>query len=213
MRLPFDLDGPAQTWPRPVDAALEWWAALTGRSRALLRAAGVVVVLLAASGGLVDGRWGPPVDVVVAARDVPAGSAVTRTDLAVTQWPRDLVPAQALTSPAALADDAVADGAIAAGTPVTTRNVHHGGAAAAAPAGTALVPVPADLLPVLPVGTTVDLAVAGLDGTARVVAEAATVVAVDGTWQWLRVSRGEVGPLAGGIGDGTLVAAVVRADP
>lgn len=196
-----------------MDAAVEWWAALTGRARAVLRVVGMVIVLLAATGGLVDGRWGSPVEVVVAARDVAAGASVTAADLAVATWPRDLVPPGALRSLATLPDRAVADGVLPRGTPITSSNVHGGGAAADAPAGTALVPVPADLLPHLPVGTRVDLAVAGFDGTAEVVAAAATVVAHDGTWQWLRIARDEVGPVAGGVGDGTLVAAVVRGDP
>lgn len=196
-----------------MDAALEWWAALTGRGRALLRSVALGVVLLAATGGLVDGRWGPPVDVVVAVRDVAPGAPVTTVDLTIASWPRDLVPADALTTLAMLPDGAVADGVLVSGTPVTRRNVHGGGAAAAAPAGTALVPVPLDLLPHLPVGTRVDLAVAGFDGTAEVVATSATVVADDGTWQWLRIGRHEIGPVSGGIGDGTLVAAVVRDGP
>lgn len=195
-----------------MDAALEWWAALTGRARALLRVTGLAVILLAATGGLLDGRWGPPVEVVVAARDVAAGAPVTTADLHVVTWPRDLVPPDALTTPTALPERAVADGVLTRGTPITSSNVHGGGPAAAAPAGTALVPVPADLLPHLPVGTRVDLAVAGFDGNAQVVATAAAVVAHDGTWQWLRIGRDEVGSVAAGVGDGTLVAAVVRGD-
>jgi hypothetical protein len=213
MRLPLDLDGPAPTWPQPVDTVLEWWAGLPPRGRTLLRAALLVLALMAATGGLVDGRWGPPATVLVTVRDLPAGLPVAADDVVVARWPRDLVPPGALVDPAALATDAVADGRLAAGTPVTSHNVRVGGPGTWATAGTAVLPVPGDVLPVVPVGTRLDLAVAGLDGRADVVARSATVVADDGTWRWVRVRRDEVGGVAGGVGSGSLIAAVVRADP
>ena len=210
MHLPIDLDGPTPAWPRPLDAGLEWWARLPGRGRVLLRAAALGLVLLVATGGLVDGAWGPPRPVLVVTRAVAPGLPVTAQDVHVATRPRDLVPVGALTSPAMLPDDAVAHGALAAGDVVTATNVRA--LAAAAVTGTAVVPVPADVLPALPVGTTVDVAATTLDGRARVVARAATVVADDGTWRWLRVARGEVGEVAAGIGGGSLVAAVVGSE-
>ena len=209
MRLPLDLDGPAPVWPRPLDAVLEWWAGLSGRRRALVRAGGLVLVLLTATGGLFDGPWGPPRPVLVAAHDVAPGLQVTAADVRVERRPADLVPAGALTAPAALPDDAVAHGALLAGAVVTDGNVRATDTVALP--GTAVVPIPADVLPSLPVGTAVDLAAWALDGRTRVVARGATVVADDGTWRWVRVARSDLGDVAAGIGGGALVAAVVPA--
>lgn len=209
MRLPFRLEGPAPAWPRPLDAALEWWAHLPARGRAGLRAAAAVVVAVAVSGGLVEGPWGPPVEVVVARRDVAAGTPVTAGDVALARRPQGLVPHDALTDLDTVPPDAIADGHLPAGSVVTRRAVSGGGPAGAAQPGTAVVAVPAAALPPLPVGTRLDLATAGFDGTSRIVARAATLVADDGTWRWLRIHRDEVGQVAQGVTDATLVAAVL----
>lgn len=209
MRLPFRLEGPAPAWPRPLDAALEWWARLPARARAVLRAGAAVVVAVAVSGGLVEGPWGPPVGVVVVQRDVAAGAPVTAGDLGLAQRPRGLVPHDALTDLGTVPPDAIADGHLPAGAVVTRRAVSAGGPAGAAQPGTAVVAVPAAALPPLPVGTRLDLATAGFDRTSRIVARAATLVADDGTWRWLRIDRDEVGDVAQGVTDATLVAAVL----
>lgn len=209
MRLPFRLHGPAPAWPRPLDAALEWWAGLPTRARVALRAAAAVVVAVAVAGGLVQGPWGAPAPVVVTARDVAAGAPLTPGDLEVARRPRGLVPPDALTDPATVPTDAIADGHLPAGTVLTHRAVSAGGPGGAATPGTAVVPVPADALPPLPIGTRLDLAVAGFDGTTRIVARDAALVADDGTWRWLRIERDAVGEVARGITDATLVAAVL----
>lgn len=211
VHLPTRLDGPAPAWPRPVDATLEWWAALPSRGRVAVRAAIGVVLLTAASGGLLQGPWGPPVAVVVTTTDVVAGAMITTAEVAVAHRPRDLVPRDALRSTDELPADAVTGGHLPAGTIVTARAVTGGGPAAAAVEGTAVVPVPAEALPPLPVGTRMDLAVAGFDGSARIVARDATLVGDDGTWRWVRVERDAVGEVAHGVIDGTLVAAVLPA--
>lgn len=193
-----------------MDAVLEWWAAAPTRLRALIRGLGLGLALLAATGSLVDGPWGPPREVLVAAHAVPPGLPVGPQDVRVATRPRDLVPDGAMTSPAMLPPDAVAHGALAAGAVLTVDNVPP--AVAVAVPGTAVVPVPADVLPPLPVGTRLDVAASGLDGQARTVARGATVVADDGTWRWLRVERSEVADVAAGLRGGTLVAAVVTDD-
>lgn len=210
MQLPtFDPEGPAPTWPRPVDAALEWWAALPARGRAGLRAAVAVVVLVTAGGGLLEGPWGPPVAVVVTTRDVTPGSQIDPAAVAVAHRPRQLVPLDALADLAGLPQDAVADGHLPAGTVLTQRAVVGGGPSTAAVAGTAVVPLAAADLPALPVGTRLDLAVAGVDGGAEVVATDAVLVADDGTWRWVRVERDAVAGLARGLSGSTLVVAVL----
>lgn len=213
MRLDLDLDGPRPTWPGPVDAALEWWAGLTGRARVALRAAGAVVVIAMATGGLVEGRWGPPRPVLVAAVDITAGMPVPPTSVTVAERPRDVLPDDVLTDLGELPDDAVADGHIPAGSTITARAVRGGGVGGGAAPGTAVVPVPAEVLPPLPVGTRVDLAVASHDGGGGIVARDAVLVADDGTWRWLQVERTAVDAVARGVRDATLVAAVLPPPP
>lgn len=213
MRLPLDLDGPAPAWPAPIDTLMEWWAGLSGRGRAAVRAAAAVLVATAATGGLLEGRWGPPVPVLVAATDVPAGAALTTAEVTVAERPRDLLPPDTLVDLAALPPRAVADGHLPAGAVLTDRAVRGGGVAGTGAPGSAVVPVPAEVLPALPVGARLDLAVAGLDGTSGIVARDAVLVADDGTWRWLQVEREAVDDVARGVRDASLVAAVLPPRP
>jgi pilus assembly protein CpaB len=208
VRPPSFLEGPVPPLPRPVDALARLWAGVSGRTRLLVRLVGAVLVLTAATGGLVRGPWGTPTTVLVAATAIAPGAPVTPADVRVGRWPSALVPADALTEPASLPTDAVAAGPLAAGAVVTTAAVTAGPAGLAAD-GTAVVAVDATLLPALPVGTVVDVAVPAVDGTASIAARGAVVVADDGTWRWLRVARGDVAPLAAGISSGQLVPAVL----
>lgn len=203
------LTGPLPSLPAPLDAAGRLWAGASGRARALVRAAIVGVLVVAAGGGLVRGPWGTPVTVVVTTRPIVAGQPVSADDVTVASRPADLVPDDAVGDLAALADDALAAGPIPAGTIVSSQLLHDGGPAALAVAGTAVVAVPAELLPMLPVGSRVDVAVPTFDGTARIAARAAEVVADDGTWQWLRVDRDDVAAVAAGVSEGRIVAAAL----
>lgn len=207
LRALLDLDGPLPAWPGAFDTVLDLWADLPGRGRVAVRAGAAVVVVVAMTGGLLEGPWGPATSVVVARGDLAPGSSVTTDDLAVADRPARLVPDGALRSTAELPADAVADGLVPAGTVVTTAMV--AGTGRVGPEGTVTVPVPADALPPLPVGTSLDLAVASFDGGAQVVARAAVLVTDDGTWRWLRVQRDDVPAVARGISDGTLVVAVL----
>lgn len=213
VRLPAGLDGPLPRLPAPVDAAARVWAAASGRVRAVVRLVVVAILLVAASGGLVRGPWGAPTAVLVATRTIAAGASVTAADVSVARRPSALVTDTALTTPSALPTDALAVGTLPAGTVVTTDHVVGGGPSSLATDGTAVVAVDAALLPPLPVGTRVDIAVPGFDGAAEVVARSATVVADDGTWRWLRVDRAEVPALAGGVSEGRLVTAVLPRPP
>lgn len=213
MRLLDDLTGPAPTWPAPLDAALEWWAAAPARARLVVRCVGAVVGVLAMTGGLVHGRWGAPVDVVVTRGVVPAGAVLTAADLAVAARPADLVPPGALDSPDDLPAGAVAAEHLRAGEVVDGTALRPLGPADGAPQGSAVVPVPADLLPALPIGTTLDVATASPAGDGTVVARGAVVVGDDGMWRWLRVARDDVPELAAGISRSGLVAAVLPPSP
>lgn len=194
--------------PRPVDALARRWAGSGGRTRLLVRVVAAVLVLSAATGGLVRGPWGPPTTVLVTTSAIAPGAPVTRADVVVGRWPSSLVPADALAGPAALPADAVAAGPLAPGA-VVTATVLAAGPAGFASDGTAVVAVDAGLLPPLPVGTVVDVAVPAIDGTARIAAREAVVVGDDGTWRWLRVARTDVAGLAAGISAGQLVPAVL----
>lgn len=207
-RLP-DLTGPMPALPAAVDALGRRWAATSGRVRLLVRVTAVVVLLVAAAGGLVRGPWGPPTSVLVSTDPMSPGDRVTTADVTMQTRPSDLVPADALTDPDQLPNDARAAGALSAGAVLTTSTLHPEGAGALATPGTAVVAVDAQLLPPLPSGTRLDVAVPGHDGTAVLAARDAEVVADDGTWRWLRVAREDVAALAVGVSEGRLVVAVL----
>lgn len=72
-----------------------WWSA-----------AALVALVAAARVGSIDdaaearrASWGTPVPVVVAARDLPAGTVLGDGDVVTTSWPDAVVPAGALVSP------------------------------------------------------------------------------------------------------------------
>lgn len=209
MSLPRLLAGPLPRLPAPVDHAARVWAGLPGRVRLLARVVGLAAVLVAAAGGLARGPWGPPVPVLVTTRDVAAGTPVLPQATTIASRPAELVPTAALTSVASLPPDALAAVRLPAGTVVTTGLVVAGGPGGLATDGSAVVAVDATLLPPLTIGSRLDLAVPGLDGTTRIAARDVVVVADDGTWRWLRVARDDVEAVAAGISDGRLVAAVL----
>lgn len=96
------LPGPPLRLPWVMDRATEGWWRLTPRARgaviALVTVATVTVVLLRVA----LSPYGPPVDVLVATRDLASGSALGHDDVTVRRWPRDLVPPEPLQDPADL---------------------------------------------------------------------------------------------------------------
>lgn len=209
MRLPIVPPGPLPPLPAPLDAAARVWAATAGRTRLLVRAAVTVTLLLAASGGLVRGPWGTPTPVVVTTRTIAAGEAIAPEDVEVARRPSQLVPHGSLTDLATVPPDARAAGPLPAGSVLSSDQLHAEGPAGLATSGTAVVAFDATMLPAVPVGTRLDVAVPSIDGSAAIAARAAVVVADDGTWRWLRVARADVPAVAAGIADGRLVAAVL----
>lgn len=166
-----------------------------GWRRALLLrrlAAGVLAVLALVLAVAPTESRGVPV--VVAARDLVAGSTVAEADLAVRRWPDDLVPAGALRDPAA-ARDRVLVGAARAGEPLTDARLAGAGPLSSAGPNTAAVPVRlADpgVAGLLTPGSRVDVvAVADADGAPVVLAPNAVVLAV------LPAAGGPVGPAPG----------------
>lgn len=111
-------DSPRALAARPLERLTE---ALRGPGwRRTLLARRVVAGLLAATALVLAlspvERDGVPV--VLAARDLAAGSTVTAADLRTARWPAELVPAGAVASPGA-AEGRVLVGAARAGEPVT----------------------------------------------------------------------------------------------
>jgi pilus assembly protein CpaB len=149
--------------------------ALLRRVAAALLAALALVLALAPRAG----AGGIPL--VVTATDVPAGTTLRATDLAVRPWPGDLVPAGALRDPAA-ADGRVLVGAARAGEPLTDVRLAGPAAALGGAADTAAVPVrlaDAGVAALLTPGSRVDVVTVG-ESTDQplVLAAGASVLAV-----------------------------------
>jgi pilus assembly protein CpaB len=110
---------PRRVAPRPHERLIETLRSSGWRRTVLLRrtAAGLLAVLaLVLALTPADGAAGSPV--VVAARDLASGTALTDSDLTVATWPAGLVPAGALRVPAD-AGGRVLAGAARAGEPLT----------------------------------------------------------------------------------------------
>lgn len=168
--------------PRPVArigalVAGPGWRRLAVLRRVLAGTLALVALVLAVAPGAAQGG----VPVVVTAADVAAGSTLRAADLAVRQWPGELVPAGALREPGA-ADGRVLVGAARAGEPITDTRLAGPTAALGAPAGTAAVPVrlaDAGVAALLVPGSTVDVVTVGASTAEPVVlAAAAAVLAV-----------------------------------
>lgn len=109
-----------------------WRRTLRLRRTAAAVLVGIAVLLVAAP------RAGPAgVPVLVTAVELPAGATVRGADLAVREWPAELVPAGTLRSPDA-ADGRVLVGAAHAGEPLTDLRLVGAGPV---PSGAAAVPV------------------------------------------------------------------------
>lgn len=168
--------------PRPHERLLDALRGSGWRRTALLRraAAGVLAVLALVLALIPRDRGSP---VLVAARDLPSGTALGPPDLAVVGWPTALVPAGALGAPGE-ADGRVLVGAVRAGEPLT--DVRLVGADTAGRltgrSGDAAVPIrlpDPDVARLLAPGSRVDVITAGRDdGRPVVLAADAAVLTV-----------------------------------
>lgn len=168
--------------PRPHERLVELLRGTGWRRTALLRrtAAGLLAALALVL-ALIPRERGSPV--VVAARDLRSGTALSGTDLTVASWPAGLLPAGALGA-AAEADGRVLVGAARAGEPLT--DVRLAGpdtmARLTGRPGDAAVPVrlpDPDVARLLAPGSRVDIVTpGGEDGRPVVLATDAAVVTV-----------------------------------
>ena len=164
--LPASLSGPGRraAWQRT-------------RARRVLCAGLLAMAVWAAVSALVPQpvpRGGP---VVVVAQDLMAGHVLTRGDLAVADWPRDLSPAGSVADPAPLVGRALGAG-MSRGEAVTAARVRGPGLLAGVPAGLVAAHVrladPA-MAAMAAAGDRVDL----ISSAGKLVAADITVLAVD----------------------------------
>ncbi len=105
--------------------------------------------------------------VAVATRALPAGATLSRGDVAVTRWPRSLVPAGTQPDPTQLVGRTLA-GAVSQGEAITRPRLVGADLAAGLPAGRLAVPVPivdANAAALIRPGDRVDLLVGPAAGT------------------------------------------------
>jgi Flp pilus assembly protein CpaB len=179
-----------RTTPGRANSRLLTTLRTPGWRRALLlrRAAALLLALLALALALRPPAAAARSPVVVAARDLPSGTALGPADLALATWPGELVPAGALRA-AAEADGRVLAGAARAGEPITDVRLAGPDAAGrlAGRPGDAAVPIrlaDPEVARLLGPGSRVDVVTPAPDGDrpAVLAADAAvlTVVATDG---------------------------------
>ncbi|HEX9888172.1 MAG TPA: SAF domain-containing protein [Nitriliruptorales bacterium] len=197
--------GPPPALPDVLDRAAERWATTPPRLRWAATGALLVVALAAIGRGAVVSPWGPRVEVLVVAADVPPGRALTAADVRVATWPRDLA-VEVATRPAQVLG-AVSTRRLMAGEPVRLDVIHDGGLAAFLGTDRAAVPVRDEAAPPVTVGWLVDVVGQGYDGEAHVLARDARVLAIDGEVVWLEVARADAPAVvaASARGDASLV--------
>lgn len=193
------LDGPAPQLPRVLDALAERWWRATARRRLLV----VVVAMLTVPVALVGLRpadpAGPPIEVLVATRDLGPGEQLDADLLDVRAVPATLVPPDASTRTTGRLGARLPAGAV-----LTDGHLSEAGLAAGLEHGQLAVPVPRDLLPALAPGTRVDLVATAIDGATGVAARDAVVLGDDGTYLWLAVARDAAEAVAGTVSGGHL---------
>lgn len=197
--------------PRLLDIASERWWGLTPRARAVVGALVVVGALALVGRGATASPWGPPTEVLVAVRDLPAGHALTMADAEAARWPADLVPDAPVTA-SGLGGDLrlavpVARGAPLAGSHLVT------GLAGMLVDGQAAVPLPSEGLPTVAAGTRVDVVAGSPDGLGTRVATDARVLAVEPDVVWLGVPLDRVDAVAAAGAAGRVTLAVRPAAP
>jgi hypothetical protein len=92
---------------------------------------------------------------------------------------------------------------------VTAGHVAEAGIAATVNGDRVAVPVARDLLPDLPVGTTLDVVASDVGGVARQLAAGARLLGVDEAFAWLEVDRDQASEVAAAAARSSLAVAVL----
>jgi Flp pilus assembly protein CpaB len=187
--------GPPPSLPEVADRLAERWYGLPPRVRVVLAVAAALVVLFVAGSGVARSPWGRPVDVIVAAADLPAGSPLDAGMIRPERRPEGLVPADALGADAA--NGARLAGTVVAGTVLTARHLHDGdGVAAHLAPGRAAFPVEAGTVVAVQAGQRVDVVAGDVEGRGRALATDARVLSVGEGVVWLEIDRADAPALA-----------------
>lgn len=198
MHLPsaFDrLSGPPLSLPRGLDVLSEHYWRLGPRRRAALVGIAVVSLVVLVPTQLARSPWGEPVDVAVAARDLPAGHTLGEGDLRTVRWPDGLVPDAAVTADAR----GTLTGLLPRGAVLTESHLGDGGHGALVTDGRVAVALPLDLVPEHAVGAVLDVVGTDGQGGARTLATAARVVAVDDAHLWVELDRAHAADVAAAV--------------
>jgi hypothetical protein len=190
--------------PSWLDALSDRWWGLTPRTRAVAVAAALVLVAAASTARVAASPYGPPVPVLVAAADLPIGATLDDATLRRTRWPGELAPPGVRTQASGTLTAPLPEGSV-----LTERHVTESGLAGAVAVGQVAVPLPAELVPPLEVGTGVRVVASGPDGAGVVLADRAEVVAADGTSLWLAVPDRAAADVAAAGMRGTVALAVI----
>jgi Flp pilus assembly protein CpaB len=203
-----EVGGAPFVLPSWLDALSDRWWGLTPRIRASVVVAMVLVVAVAATARVAASPYGPPVPVLVATSDLPTGTVLDEGVLRAERWPAQLAPDGGRTDPSGTLTAPLPAGAVLTGAHVTEDGV--GGMVGP---GRAAVPLPAELVPELAVGTVVQVITSGPDGGGIVLADRAEVVAADGAALWLATPELAAADVAAAGLRGTVALAVVQDRP
>jgi pilus assembly protein CpaB len=206
--LPTWLHGAPYRLPGAADRIAEGWWRLSPRLRLLLGAVAAASLLTSVLLRVALSPYGPPVPVVVVTEDLRAGDALAGPAVALARWPRELVPAGALSQRSDAVGARLTMG-VTAGTAITARHVVGDGPLSGLAAGAAAVPVPSSALRGVAGGVRLDLIVTLGDGTGRALARDVRVLAEDGGTTWLEVDRALAPDVAAAAARGTLSAVVL----
>jgi len=201
-------DGPPLRLPAVADRVAEGWWRLSPRRRGAIAIALGTALTLAALLRVALSPYGPPLPVVLAARDLAVGTRLVPSDLVTTRWPMTLVADHLIALPADAIGSTLSIG-VPAGTAVSRRHLEGDGVSGALVQWAVAVPVPAELLPPLVAGGHIDVIITLGDGSGRAAANDVRVLSVDGGIVWLEVERSRAPDVSAAAGRGTIGAVLL----
>ncbi len=181
--------------PGVLDRTAEHWSRTGPRARLLAGVVAAVTVMAVAGYGATRSPWGPPTEVVVAARDLAAGTTLSDDDVHVASWPSALLRGGSFGAPGDVVGLTVV-APVTDGMPLAPAAVSDGGWSSMIPAGHVAYPLDLEDPPTVSPGQFVD--VVGGDGQtgAHRLTSAATVLGTDGHRVWLEVPREDAPSIA-----------------